>query len=603
MSDRSAVTTAPQLQSQPQIVQQPQSQQSQPTQTASSTHSQSQQASSSSHHDSKDKREEQRRMLATMTPEERKKALQGTHSFWVNTCKFTIDRRYSPLKPLGRGAYGVVCSAIDLVNDKKLAIKKIPKAFEDLVDAKRIVREVKMLRHFRHENIIGLYDLVDPPLNQPFDDIYVIMDFMETDLHQIIYSKNELTDEHIQYFVYQMLRGLKYIHSAHVLHRDLKPSNLLLNGNCDLRICDFGLARGVKEEIDYELTEYVVTRWYRAPEVMCSSQDYDQKIDVWSVGCILAEIHGRKPLFPGDDYIKQMNLIFEKLGTPTEADMKFISNEKALDYIKLLKKQPKIPFAKIYPHANPLAIDLMEKMLTFNPHRRISVEEALKHPYLKGLHNPKTEPVCKVPFDFEFEKCEMTREVLRELIWDEILVFRPNLKEKRDKWMQLEKHRLQMEQREKLRHSATATNTPSTSTVSTPSVSISLTAASSNVKPTATTQAPHHSQTTQSSSSTSLSVAPVATASLSTSSSSSSSSSSISVSVSSTTSSTLSSVSVATVSSSSSSSSSIPTTTTTTTQVIVMKPSAQLGTTATTQPQHVRTSSSSSAPSTTRSNV
>jgi len=112
----------------------------------------------------------------------------------------------------------------------------------------------------------------------------MILDFMETDLHKIIYSKNELTDEHIQYFIYQLLKGLKYIHSAHVIHRDLKPSNLLLNGNCDLKICDFGLARGVKEEVDYELTEYVVTRWYRAPEVMCSCQEYDHKIDVWSTG-------------------------------------------------------------------------------------------------------------------------------------------------------------------------------------------------------------------------------------------------------------------------------------------------------------------------------
>lgn len=140
----------------------------------------------------------------------------------------------------------------------------------------------------------------------------------------------------------------QYIHSAHVIHRDLKPSNLLLNSNCDLKICDFGLARGTKEEADYELTEYVVTRWYRAPEVMCSCQEYDHKIDVWSVGCILAELHGRKPLFPGDDYIKQMNLIFGVLGTPSKEDMKFITNEKALEYIKSLKKKPKITFDKIY---------------------------------------------------------------------------------------------------------------------------------------------------------------------------------------------------------------------------------------------------------------
>lgn len=358
------------------------------------------------------------------------KQFTGYHSFMVNACKFTVDAKYQPLKPLGRGAYGVVCSANDKVSGRKTAIKKIPKAFDDLVDAKRILREIKLLRHFKHENIVALRDLIGPIEGEPFEDIYMILDFMETDLHKIIYSKNELTDEHIQYFIYQLLKGLKYIHSAHVIHRDLKPSNLLLNGNCDLKICDFGLARGVKEEVDYELTEYVVTRWYRAPEVMCSCQEYDHKIDVWSTGCILAELHGRKPLFPGDDYIKQMNLIFSVLGTPSKSDMKFITNEKALEYIKSLKKLPKIPFNKIYKDANPLALDLLDKMLMFNPHERITVDEALAHPYFKSLHNVKSENECKVAFDFEFEKIHMTKEVLQEFMWKEIQIFRPELKGK-----------------------------------------------------------------------------------------------------------------------------------------------------------------------------
>jgi serine/threonine protein kinase len=196
------------------------------------------------------------------------------------------------------------------------------------------------------------------------------------------------------------------------------------------KICDFGLARGVKEEVDYELTEYVVTRWYRAPEVMCSCQEYDHKIDVWSTGCILAELHGRKPLFPGDDYIKQMNLIFSVLGTPSKSDMKFISNEKALEYIKSLKKQPKIPFNKIYKDANPLALDLLDKMLIFNPHERITVDEALAHPYFKSLHNVKSEGECSRAFDFEFEKMHMTKEVLQEFMWQEIQHYRPELKGK-----------------------------------------------------------------------------------------------------------------------------------------------------------------------------
>jgi mitogen-activated protein kinase 1/3 len=209
----------------------------------------------------------------------------GMHQFKVNACVFIVDSKYFPVKALGHGAYGVVCSAHDQsAGNKKVAIKKISKAFDDLIDGKRILREVKLLRHFNHENVVGLRDLIPPPAEMAFEDMYMVLDFMETDLHKIIYSKNELTDEHIQYFIYQILKALKYIHSAHVIHRDLKPSNLLLNSNCDLKVCDFGLARGVNVDEQSELTEYVVTRWYRAPEVMCSCQEYDHKIDVWSTG-------------------------------------------------------------------------------------------------------------------------------------------------------------------------------------------------------------------------------------------------------------------------------------------------------------------------------
>lgn len=371
-----------------------------------------------------------------MSEETDKKAAKkklGTHSFMVNSCKFVIDNFYQPLKPLGRGAYGVVCSAIDKSRDnQKVAIKKIQGAFEDLVDGKRILREVKLLRHFRHENICGLVDLAPSPANVAFEDLYIVLDFMETDLHKIIYSKNKLSDEHIQYFTYQILKGLKFIHSAKVLHRDLKPSNLLLNGNCDLKICDFGLARGISSDGNDELTEYVVTRWYRAPEVMCSCQEYDEGIDVWATGCILAELHGRKPLFPGDDYIKQMNLIFGVLGTPNESDYDFISNEKALDYIKSLKKRPKIEFSKIYPKASEHALDLMDKMLTFNPKNRISVGDALKHPYFKALHNPTLEIECDAPFDFSFEDVKMTKSTLQEFMLEEVYKARPQERAKRE---------------------------------------------------------------------------------------------------------------------------------------------------------------------------
>lgn len=189
---------------------------------------------------------------------------------------------------MGKGAYGVVCSAEDTESKQKVAIKKCQKVFDDLIDAKRILREIKLLQFFKHDNIVSLVNLMpSAPYKNEFDDIYMVLDLMETDLRRIINAKEiTLSDDHIRAFTYQTLRGLKYIHSANVLHRDIKPGNLLVNSNCDLKICDFGLSRGVTHDID--LTKYVVTRWYRAPEIICSCPDYDAKVDVWATGCILA---------------------------------------------------------------------------------------------------------------------------------------------------------------------------------------------------------------------------------------------------------------------------------------------------------------------------
>jgi serine/threonine protein kinase len=176
---------------------------------------------------------------------------------------------------------------------------------------------------------VTLYDMEEPEGPTGFEDIYIITELMETDLHRIVYSKQKLTDDHFAYFIYQLLRGLKYMHSANVLHRDLKPSNILLNSNCDLRICDLGLARGISQEGTSPLTEYVVTRWYRAPEIMLACREYTKAVDIWAVGCILAELLRRKPLFAGSDYMDQLKLITSVLGSPSEEDLSFVKSERA----------------------------------------------------------------------------------------------------------------------------------------------------------------------------------------------------------------------------------------------------------------------------------
>ncbi|CAM9203440.1 unnamed protein product [Scytosiphon promiscuus] len=343
---------------------------------------------------------------------------------------FELDVKYDLIKPIGHGAYGVVISAIDHESNSKVAIKKIPGAFDDLVDAKRIVREIRLLRHFNHENVMKVVDILPPSSLEDFDDVYIISELMETDLHRVIYSRQRLTDEHTQYFLYQILCALKYIHSASVLHRDLKPSNVLLNANCDLKLCDFGLSRGVQDEHETgDLTEYVVTRWYRAPEIMLSVQNYNEAIDVWSVGCIFGEMLGRKPLFAGNDYIHQLKLITSLIGKPAESDLWFVTNPRARRFMLGLPDTSPVNLGVKFPDSNADAVDLLSKMLILDPNRRITVEQALEHPYLESLHDATLEPLAESHVDWKcIEAVELTKHNLRLLIFEDVLHYHPDCK-------------------------------------------------------------------------------------------------------------------------------------------------------------------------------
>mmetsp|Transcript_64169 Transcript_64169/g.130617 ORF Transcript_64169/g.130617 Transcript_64169/m.130617 type:complete len:518 (-) Transcript_64169:2489-4042(-) len=357
-----------------------------------------------------------------------------THSFPAGKHTFTVDKRYSMIRVVGSGAYGVVISSKDAKISKNVAIKMVPKAFNDEIDAKRILREIKLLKHFQHENIVGVVDMMPPTARylEDFNDVYIVTDLMETDLHRIIYSKQKLSIDHAQYFIYQLLRGLKYIHSAEVIHRDLKPSNLLVNSNCDLKICDFGLARGVGDKQTEGqggtmlLTEYVVTRWYRAPEIMLACHEYSKPIDMWSVGCIFAELIQRKPYFPGEDYIDQLTIICDKLGKLPEEDLDFVTSEKAKRFMRKLPNKSPTPLKSQFPSAPSGALDLMRKLLQIHPSRRINVEDALSHAFLSQLHNEEDEPVADEAFDYSFENERLHRLRLQDLIWREAGHFRPS---------------------------------------------------------------------------------------------------------------------------------------------------------------------------------
>lgn len=338
---------------------------------------------------------------------------------------FDVTAKYQPpIEPISRGAYGIVSSAFNAETQEEVAIKKIPNAFNSVTIAKRTLREIRLLRHMDHTNILALRDVIPPPRRDNFNDVYIVTELMDSDLHQIIRSNQELTEEHHQFFLYQLLKGLKYIHSANVLHRDLKPSNLFVNEDCDLKIADFGLARTFSET-DL-MTEYVVTRWYRPPELLLNARRYTGAIDMWSVGCILMELYNREPLFPGRDYVHQFQLITELMGFPSDSDLESVQSENARRCLGQLPRYPKQPLAEKFPHVPALAIDLIEKMLTYNPTNRITVEQALEHPYMATLYDPTNETVCATPFQVGFDEPSLSEDDIRHLIFQEALHFNPS---------------------------------------------------------------------------------------------------------------------------------------------------------------------------------
>ncbi|XP_014229498.1 mitogen-activated protein kinase 14A-like isoform X1 [Trichogramma pretiosum] len=340
--------------------------------------------------------------------------------FEINRTEWEVPDRYEMLRPVGSGAYGQVCSAFDKLYRRKVAIKKLARPFQSDIHAKRTFRELRLLRHMHHENVIGLLDVYSPCTSmQDFENVYLVTHLMGADLNNIVKTQ-KLSDDHVQFLVYQILRGLKYIHSAGIIHRDLKPSNIAVNEDCELRILDFGLARPAENE----MTGYVATRWYRAPEIMLNWMHYNQTVDIWSVGCIMAELLTGRTLFPGVDHIHQLNLIMDLLGTPREKFMKKISSESAKSYIESLPPMKRKDFKQVFQGANPLAIDLLQLMLELDPEQRITAEVALSHAYFAQYSDPSDEPVSS-PYDHGFEDMDLPVQKWKELIFHEIINFVP----------------------------------------------------------------------------------------------------------------------------------------------------------------------------------
>lgn len=364
-------------------------------------------------------------------------------TFGTNEEAYLIDKKYVGLAVLGKGAYGTVVSATNTENGKKVAIKKVANAFCDCSDAKRTLREIKMLMHLDHPNVCKIIDII-PPFGKDFRDVYIVMNQMDVDLHRVIYSSQKLAHNHIKYFMYQIVKAMDYIHSSGIVHRDLKPSNILVNENCAIKICDFGLARACADSVwVMDKSQYVVTRWYRAPELLCYYDGYDKAIDNWSIGCILAELYDRKALFNGKNYRKTLQKILLTVGSPSSQDLldikreknvylsetedkKFKHNRDALRFCKQRQFWKGINFANRFNHCGKDGADLLGKLLQFNPRNRITCDKVLEHPYLAAWRIRKSEVKCDIKFDESYEHRCYSANDIKEVAYKVVMGFRKN---------------------------------------------------------------------------------------------------------------------------------------------------------------------------------
>ncbi|XP_076610801.1 mitogen-activated protein kinase 15 [Chaetodon auriga] len=306
-----------------------------------------------------------------------------------------ISLKYEIKRRLGKGAYGIVWKAVDRQTGEVVAVKKIFDAFRNRTDAQRTFREIMFLQEFGdHPNIVKLLNVIRA---QNDKDIYLIFEYMDTDLHAVIKKGTLLKDIHKRYVMYQLLKAIKYLHSGSVIHRDQKPSNVLLDTDCVVKLCDFGLARSLnqiqEDSGNPALTEYVATRWYRAPEILLGSTRYTKGVDMWSLGCILGEMLLGKALFPGTSTINQIEKIMSAIPHPSPEDILAIKSEYGSSVIQRMLLKPQVPLEDLLqPSVPPDALDLLRGLLVFNPDKRLTAEQALQHPYVARFHSPAKEP-------------------------------------------------------------------------------------------------------------------------------------------------------------------------------------------------------------------
>jgi len=407
--------------------------------------------------------------------------------------EWDVPKRYELREHLGSGSYGYVRAAYDSETKSTVAIKRISHLFEDLTDCKRVLREVCILNRLKHDLIVKLIDIIVPGDFNSFQEVSLVFEFVPSDFKKLLRQNIWLTELHVKTLMYNSLMAMKYAHSAGVYHRDIKPANCLVNEDCIVKVCDFGLARTVKHpnrnpklgrsntlpaaDADVEdclhpgvgvpvtakeqqkMTTHVVTRWYRAPELILLNDNYSGAVDVWSLGCIFAELmqmmqgnasssSERQPLFPGatcfplspdrkrqTDYKfhaqggkDQLAVIFGVMGSPDPNDVACLERSDAKKYLEYFSQKDPQNLKKRFPRCSEQAVNLLRKMLTFNPDKRITVEDCLKHDFFTAIRHPELERVASKPCVLPFDDDEgLSERELRYYFLKEIEAFHPEL--------------------------------------------------------------------------------------------------------------------------------------------------------------------------------
>jgi len=286
--------------------------------------------------------------------------------------------RYLKLEKVGEGTYGVVYKARDKISGEIVALKKTRLESEDEGVPSTAIREISLLRELNHPNIVDLKDVIHAD-----QKLYLVFEFLDQDLKKYMDAVGKkLKPMLVKSYLFQLLQGITFCHRRRVLHRDLKPQNLLIDRHGTLKLADFGLARAFGVPIR-TYTHEVVTLWYRAPEILLGGKQYATAVDIWSIGCIFAEMVMRQPLFPGDSEIDELFRIFRTLGTPTDEMWPGVSSYR--DYKMTFPKWAPRPLSRVVTDLEPDGLDLLAQMLVYEPGKRISAVEAMKHPYFDDL--------------------------------------------------------------------------------------------------------------------------------------------------------------------------------------------------------------------------